>query len=173
MSEENTLQIPNRLEKLFSQFPDLIFKGLDAKGIPVIIVTKQILISVLTYLKDNTEQQFNYLSCLSGIEEEDKFGVVYHLYSTILNHQVVLKAYTDKDNPEIPSVSSLWVTADWFEREVYDMYGIIFSEHPNLKRILLPDDWEGYPLRKDYQLNEPKSYLNVEREWAKELRTKG
>jgi len=168
---ENTVEIPKRLEKLLSQFPGLVFKGLDAKNVPVLIVQKQDMAAVTAYLKDNAEQKFDYLSCLSGIEEPDKFGVVYHFYSTILNHQVVLKIYTDKDNPEVPSVSSIWITADWFEREAYDMYGIIFSEHPNLKRILLTDDWEGYPLRKDYQLNEPKSYLNVEREWAKELRT--
>ncbi|MFA6542090.1 MAG: NADH-quinone oxidoreductase subunit C, partial [Bacteroidota bacterium] len=83
-----------------------------------------------------------------------KLGVTYHLYSMVHRHKFVLKVEVPTDAPNIPSVESVWKTANWHEREAFDMYGIQFSGHPDLRRILLPDDWEGYPLRKDYEVPE-------------------
>jgi NADH-quinone oxidoreductase subunit C len=103
-------------------------------------------------LRDDSELQFDMLMCLSGLHylKEEELGVVYHLHSTKLDHYVTLKVRVSTEQPEIPSVESIWKTADWHEREAWDMVGVKFEGHPNHKRILLPDDWEGHPLRKDY-----------------------
>jgi NADH-quinone oxidoreductase subunit C len=113
-------------------------------------VPKEILLDLCKELKNNKEFSFDFLMCLSGVDYLNRFEVVYHLYSMGLKHKLVLKVSIDRQNPEVDSVVSVWAGADWHEREVYDMFGVIFKGHPNLKRILLPDDWEGYPLRKDY-----------------------
>jgi NADH-quinone oxidoreductase subunit C len=110
---------------------------------------------ICRFLRDNEAMQFDYLSCLSGVDYNNAYlGVVYHLSSTVYKHKIVLKARCTKENPHIRSVSDIWRAADWYEREVFDLFGIIFDGHPDLRRILLPDDWEGYPLRKDYKVQE-------------------
>jgi NADH-quinone oxidoreductase subunit C len=109
------------------------------------------------FLRDTENLYFDYLSCLTGIDngpEKNTMEVLYHLYSIPYNHSLVIKVVTDREHPELPTVSDLWRTADWHEREAYDMFGIKFSGHPDLRRILLPADWEGFPLRKDYQEQE-------------------
>jgi len=89
--------------------------------------------------------------CLSGLEMLEQYFVVYHLYSMKYGHKITLRCGDLKNNEVIvPSVSSVWPTAEWHEREAYDFFGIRFSDHPDHRRILCPDDWEGYPLRKDY-----------------------
>lgn len=113
-------------------------------------------------LRDNSKTYFDFLSCLTGIDygvEAGRFGVVYHLASIPYQTQLVLKISQANDRnpgelPAFPSISSVYRTADWHEREAYDFYGIFFEGHPDLRRILLPDDWEGYPLRKDYKTAE-------------------
>ena len=100
--------------------------------------------------------------CLSGVDlgaKEEYLSVVYHLYAMQHRHNVVLKAPVPKTDAHLPSVSHIWKTADWHEREAYDLYGILFEGHTDLRRILLPDDWEGYPLRKDYK--EPDFYRGM------------
>jgi NADH-quinone oxidoreductase subunit C len=110
---------------------------------------------ICQYLRDEELMQFDYLSCISGMDYANgTFGVVYHLASTVHKHKVVLKAFCTKENTHIQSVSAVWGTANWHEREAFDMFGIIFDGHPDLRRILLPDDWEGNPLRKDYKVQE-------------------
>lgn len=110
---------------------------------------------ICLFLRDESALQFDYLSCLSGIDYNDgTFGVVYHLASTVHKHKIVLKAFCRKENLHVQSVSQVWGTANWHEREAFDLYGIVFDGHPDLRRILLPDDWEGYPLRKDYKVQE-------------------
>lgn len=94
---------------------------------------------------------FDYLMCLSAVDYKDRLAVVYHLYSFSLRDKVSLKVFLGRDNPEIESVTAVWPAADWQEREAFDMFGIKFKGHPDLRRILLPDDWQGHPLRKDYQ----------------------
>jgi NADH-quinone oxidoreductase subunit C len=93
--------------------------------------------------------------CLSGVDYTGgKLGVVYHLNSMKLNQKIVLKVDLTVETLHVQSVESVWKTANWHEREAFDLYGIIFDGHPDLRRILLPDDWEGYPMRKDYQVPE-------------------
>ncbi len=110
---------------------------------------------ICLFLRDDNEMQFDYLSCLSGVDYNDRtLGIVYHLASMVYNHKIVLKTFYTRTDPHIQSVSNVWGTANWHEREVFDLFGIIIDEHPDLRRILLPDDWEGNPLRKDYRIQE-------------------
>ena len=90
--------------------------------------------------------------CLTGVDWVTHLMVVYHLESTTLRHTIVLKAkITDRENPEVETVCDIWRTAEFHEREVFDLFGVKFTNHPDLRRILLEDDWEGFPLRKDYK----------------------
>ncbi len=111
--------------------------------------------NICVFLRDDPSLNFDSLMCLSGVDYNNgSFGVVYHLASTVLKHKIVLKVIVPKDNLHVQTVSAVWGTANWHEREAFDMFGIIFDEHPDLRRILLPDDWEGHPLRKDYKVQE-------------------
>ncbi|MBI5328803.1 MAG: NADH-quinone oxidoreductase subunit C [Deltaproteobacteria bacterium] len=126
------------------------------------LIRKESLLEVCKFLKDNSELQFNFLSDIAGIDyfpQNPRFEVVYHLYSISQKHRVRLKIKTE-DGETVPSVTPVWSGADWAEREAYDMFGIIFEGHPNLKRIYMPDEWEGFPLRKDYPLKGYKDRYN-------------
>lgn len=121
---------------------------------PVLLVSPNEIDKMSVFLHDNQELQFDSLVLLSGVDEvkANLLSVYYHIESTSLKHKIVLKVVTDRSNPEVNSVTSVWKGADWHEREAYDMYGIKFTNHPDLRRILMPYDWEaGYPLRKDYE----------------------
>jgi len=110
---------------------------------------------ICLFLRDDSEMQFDYLSCLSGVDYSNgTLGIVYHLSSMVLKHKIILKTFCMKENPHVQSVSEVWGTANWHEREVFDLFGIVIDGHPDLRRILLPDDWEGNPLRKDYKVQE-------------------
>ena len=160
------------VDKLKAKFRDKI-SGSNLENIdPWIEVTPSGLLEVCRHLRDDAALAFDYLSCISGVDylhtDEKKAAksewkphteVVYHLYSMRHKHSLVVKVIlprwkNDKagELPEVPSVSKLWSTADWHEREVYDLSGVFFTGHPNLRRILCPEDWEGYPLRKDFPL---------------------
>lgn len=116
-----------------------------------IIVQPEQLHSLMTQLKVDPDCQFDYLFCLSGVDWGAELGVVYHLESTTHRHSIVVKVKTtDRENPTLDSVYDIWMTAEFHEREVYDFFGITFNNHPNLKRLFLTDEWEGFPLRKDY-----------------------
>jgi NADH-quinone oxidoreductase subunit C len=106
--------------------------------------------SLAKQLKESKELAFDFLFNLTGVDNGDNLGVVYHLDSTTFHHVVVVKVSTNRQNPEIPTVSDIWRTAEFHEREAFDFLGIIFKNHPDLRRIFLDDDWKGYPLRKDY-----------------------
>jgi NADH-quinone oxidoreductase subunit C len=116
---------------------------------------------IARYLKDEPELAFDMLRCLTGLDYPDRAQMCacYDLHSFRHNHQFAVKAYTQRDDPHIPSVASLWPAADWHEREAYDLFGIIFDGHPDLRRILLADDWVGFPLRKDYEF--PREYHGI------------
>lgn len=106
---------------------------------------------LMQQLKENLKTQFDYLFCLTGVDWGAELGIVYHLESTNFRHQLVVKVKTeDRENPTFDSVYDIWATAEFHEREVYDFFGIKFNNHPNLKRLFLTDEWEGWPLRKDY-----------------------
>ncbi|MCE5311094.1 MAG: NADH-quinone oxidoreductase subunit C [Acidobacteriales bacterium] len=109
---------------------------------------------VCQWLKD--EWQFERLSTLTAVdwpERDPRFDVVYHLHSIARNERLRLKCRVGGDAPEIDSVVSVWSGANWYEREVFDLFGIRFRNHPDLRRIMMPEDWQGYPLRKDYPLH--------------------
>ncbi|MEP9411059.1 MAG: NADH-quinone oxidoreductase subunit C [Candidatus Brocadia sp.] len=121
-----------------------------------LIVKKNCIVDIARFLKENEELDFNFLSDICGVdrvETDDVFEVVYHLYSIQKNHRVRLKVSVPPDEPCIPTVTGVWRTADWHERETYDMFGIKFDGHPDLRKILTPEDFEGHPLRKDYPLD--------------------
>lgn len=116
-----------------------------------IAVKPKLLYQLMEQLKNNNETHFDYLFCLSGVDWGEELGVVYHLESTVHRHTIVVKVKTkDRENPKLNSVYDIWATAEFHEREVFDFFGIKFNNHPNLKRLFLTEDWEGYPLRKDY-----------------------
>jgi NADH-quinone oxidoreductase subunit C len=116
-----------------------------------VIVNSESLFQVAEFLKKTTELDFDYLADLAAVDYTDYFEVVYRLVSLTHNHSLVLKTRCyDRDKPAVPSVTSLWRAADFAEREAYDLMGIIFMGHPNLKRLLLWEGFEGHPLRRDY-----------------------
>lgn len=124
--------------------------GLDAGSIEMLELEAKDLIPACKLLKESSETNFEFLVLAGSVELKDTFQMVYNLHSLKTKKSLRIKVSTNKTNPEIPSVSQIWSTCDWYEREAYDMMGIKFSGHPNLKRILNPDNWEGFPLRKDY-----------------------
>jgi NADH/F420H2 dehydrogenase subunit C len=119
--------------------------------LPEVIVPNDQLHSLAKQLKEDEETRFDYLICLTGVDWPDKLSVVYHLTSTIHRHELVVKVYTaGRENPTVDTLSDIWRTAEYHEREVFDLLGIRFNNHPDLRRLFLEDNWKGYPLRKDY-----------------------
>ncbi|MEW6608923.1 MAG: NADH-quinone oxidoreductase subunit C [bacterium] len=119
-----------------------------------IYVSDDRILQICQFLHDDEELNFVYLSDISGVDYSERmprFDVVYHLYSIEKNHRIRIKTAVG-DGESISSVTGIWQGANWFEREVYDLFGVEFENHPDLRRILLPDDWQGHPLRKDYPL---------------------
>lgn len=104
-------------------------------------------------LRDDPELRFDFLDCVTGVDypTDGKIHVVYHLFSYTRKHAFVVKAALDRSDPVLPTVVPVWNVANWQERECYDLLGVLFEGHPDLRRVLLPPDWEGYPLRKDYE----------------------
>ena len=107
--------------------------------------------ALISELKNNSDTNFDYLFCQTGIDFPDHIEILYHLRNTQNNSEIVVKAkIEDRENPSIASVFDLYKTADFHEREIFDLFGVKFNNHPDLRRIFLDDDWEGFPLRKDY-----------------------
>ena len=146
-------------ERIKAKFPDGVERVVECPGDPYCVLKGDALLPVCRWLLDDPELRFDLLSSLGGTDDTKTFQVVYHLTSIPRNQRAVLKVETPRENPSVPSVSSVWKTADWHERETYDMYGIVFDGHPDLRRILLPEDWPGYPLRKDYEF--PDEYQGI------------
>lgn len=116
-----------------------------------VTVPKDELFEICRKLKETTELNFDYLFCLTGMDWGKELGVIYHLESVDKMHNIVVKVQTDdRENPLLDSVNTIWRTAEFHEMEVYDFFGIKFNNHPNMKRLFLPPEWEGFPLRKDY-----------------------
>ncbi len=161
-------QLVDRMTQKFGQR----IVGANLDGIdPWIEISPEGLVEVATYLRDDPDLRFNMLNCISGVDYfhsdpkkaakapwQPHVELVYHLSSTVSKQQLVLKVMLPRwqedregDLPEAPSVAGVWATADWHEREVYDLMGVRFMGHPDLRRILCPEDWVGHPLRKDYE----------------------
>jgi len=152
-------------DRLAKKFSDKVgeFKG-DAPE-PYLSVDPQTLVDVCRYLRDDESLNFEVLSDLTALDwpKQEKIQIVYHLYSYTQRHQIVLKADLPRDNPRIATVEGVWKVANWFEREVYDLFGVIFEGHSDLRRIMLPEDWVGYPLRKDYVEQEEYDGISTQR----------
>jgi NADH-quinone oxidoreductase subunit C len=148
---------------LSEKFGAEIIVGEELGGLqPALLIEPDRIVDVCLELRNNSNTYFDFLSCLTGVDygvEAGKFGVVYHLASIPYKLQLTLKISIahNRDGINLPtfkSLTSVYRTADWHEREAYDLVGIFFEGHPDLRRILLPDDWDGYPLRKDYKTAE-------------------
>ncbi|MFH2003006.1 MAG: NADH-quinone oxidoreductase subunit C [Planctomycetota bacterium] len=137
-------------EKLKSAEVQGVLEFVEGAGDPSIRVDREQIPAVLEYLRDDPDCLLDQLSLLSGVQYDDRFECVYHILSTVLKHDVIIKAHLDKEDPHVPTASAVHPTADWHERETYDLIGIVFDGHPDLRRIYLPDDWVGHPLRRDY-----------------------
>ncbi len=136
-------------EKILELVPDA--QQEENKQFPTFLIPAGNLKVLATHLKEDKELDFDYLFCLSGVDWGTELGVVYHLTSTTLKHSVELKVKTEnRETPEFDTVADLWKSAEFFEREVWDLYGIRFTGHPDMRRIFLEEDWVGYPMRKDY-----------------------
>ncbi len=143
---------------LRDRFPDGVVEVTEHRGEMTIVVRPDIIVEVCRALRDEKQLAYNYLADITAVdwlEREPRYDIVYHLLSLATYAVVRLKVRIggeETPDPEIPSVTPVWPGADWFEREIYDLFGIRFSGHPNQTRILMPQDWVGYPLRKDYPL---------------------
>ena len=147
-----------------TSFPDAI-TGENADSLPQTLnISVARIHQVCEFLHSHESTYFDSLSCLTGIDNGPEVGtmeVIYHLYSIPFDVHLSLKVEIDRGDPAVNTVSDIWRGANWHEREAYDLLGIQFYNHPDLRRILLPDDWEGFPLRKDYQEQETYHTIKV------------
>ncbi|MCJ7552744.1 MAG: NADH-quinone oxidoreductase subunit C [Ignavibacteriaceae bacterium] len=141
--------------KLQENFKEVQFDFSEYKDEFVIKFDKQFILPVCKFLKTNSELEFIMCEDVTAVDwatRKNRFTVVYHIYSLKNNYRIVLKADVDESDCSIDTVSSVWRSANWQERETYDMYGIIFNNHPDLRRIYMPEEFEYHPLRKDFPL---------------------
>jgi NADH-quinone oxidoreductase subunit C len=139
-------------QKVQEKFPEAIINIDEFRGDFSIVIKKEYLIPICEFLKADTELDYNFLTDVAAVdflERNPRFEVVYHLFSLKYYHRIRLKVQVN-ENEDVPSLTFLWDTANWMEREIYDMFGIKFSNHPDLRRILMPEEYEGHPLRKDF-----------------------
>jgi NADH-quinone oxidoreductase subunit C len=157
---------------LRERFADDLVDELQFRGQVAVVVRPAAIVAVCTHLRDDAALAMDYLADLCGIDvggDDDRFEVAYQLTSLRHRHGVRLKARLPGHDPCIDSVVSVWPAANWFEREVFDMFGIRFRGHPDLRRLLMPDNWEGHPLRRDYPLKGPEGWEYPEYEEAMRL----
>lgn len=143
------------LQRLREQLPEALLEVRVWRNETTVVVRPPELPRICRFLRDDSDLAFDFLSDVTGVdrlllpENSPRFEVVYHLYSLHHGRRLRLKVRVD-EGQAVPSVTGVWETANWHEREVYDMFGVSFEGHPDLRRILMPEDWEGHPLRKDY-----------------------
>ncbi len=141
------------LKKLEEKFPGKI-KSSELEVVdPFVIVEASAIADIGNWLRDESDLAFDTLHCLSVVDypKEEKMQVVYHLSSLKRRHWIVLKVETPREGAKVPTVERVWRTANWHEREAYDLFGVWFEGHSDPRRILLPDDWEGHPMKKDWE----------------------
>ena len=153
------------LDQLTAQFEGQFTSPSEPFGLLTLETSTATINALLTYLKNDKELSFNYLTDITAVhypELEKALCVVYHLHSLTNNVRIRVKVFVPVSNPTIPTATTLWEGANWMERETFDFYGIQFTGHPDLRRILLPDDWEGYPLRQDYKTAERYHQIKID-----------
>jgi NADH-quinone oxidoreductase subunit C len=142
-------------QKLKENFPDVNFEISDYKDELTIKLNKKRIVDVCKFIKEDPDLQFNYCTDVTAVDwakRKNRFTVVYNIFSLNLSSRLRLKADVDESDCSIDSVSSVWGSANWHERETYDMYGIKFNNHPDLRRMYMPEEFEHHPLRKDFPL---------------------
>ena len=148
-AKSEKMEIEKLKEKVLSLIPEAQLE--ENKQFVSCFIPAEKFHSLVETLKNSEETAMDYLFCLSGVDMGKELMVVYHLSSTKLGHEIVLKVKTDdRENPAVDTISDLYKSADFYEREVYDMFGIRFNHHPDMRRIFLDENWEGFPCRKDY-----------------------
>ncbi len=147
--------VEQTLNALRKRFGDAVRQVVEFRGDTTVVVDKERIIAILRFLKETPELNYNFLSTLTAIDdwpEEPRFEVIYQLHSMSHSAHLRVKVYTPGDDPVMPTATVVYLNADWHERELYDMFGLTFTGHPDLRRLLMPADWSGHPLRKDYPL---------------------
>jgi NADH-quinone oxidoreductase subunit C len=137
-------------QEVAKQIERQIPEAVSESGESWVVIDPQYLLQVGQFLQTTPGLEFDYLNCITGVDYLDYFEVIYHLTSIWHNHSLVLKVRCSRENPQVPSVVSLWRGADFQEREIYDLLGVTFVGHPNLKRIFMWEGFQGHPLRRDY-----------------------
>src|SRR5579863_1721715 len=161
--KEGPVALDNELVKRYKEkFGPAILEAWTDRKQSILVVARELLAEIALYSRD--DEKFDWLSDLTAVDwpkREKRFDIVLNMYSFEKNERLRLKVHASADE-RVPSVQGIWSTANWMEREVYDMFGVIFEGHPDLKRILLPDEWQGFPLRKDYDI------LTQDTAWVRE-----
>ena len=158
------------------QLPDVVVDSHSRLGDDTIITRPEQLAQLMAFLRHDERAQMNLLRDITAVDymhRVPRFEVVYVLYSMKLKHQLIVRVIVEEAKPQVPTVAALWLIAGWLEREVWDMYGITFTGHPDLRRVLLYEEFEGHPLRKDYaiQASQPRTELIArERDAVEEFR---
>jgi NADH-quinone oxidoreductase subunit C len=162
--------VPAFVEALRAAHPEAVAQLCYFVGDWTVIVPADRLVEAATFLRDHESGRFDYCSDVTATDwpaRAERFDLVYCLYSTRRRHRVRLKVRV-RDGEAVPSVTGVWAAANWLEREVFDMFGVRFAGHPDLRRILMPDEWQGHPQRKDYPLEGPGELLLEDpQEWLK------
>ncbi len=143
------------VEKLNARFGERNIDSSEFRDELTVVIPREIVVDVCRFMKEDGELQFDLLADLCGIDmytPVKRFGVVYNLYSLKKKHRVRLKTFVEEEDPKLPTVTTVWGTANWHERETYDMFGIVFEGHPDLRRVYMPEEFEHFPLRKDFPL---------------------
>jgi NADH-quinone oxidoreductase subunit C len=146
-------------ERVKQRFPDKVLEVSDKKPDPFAVIEPGVIVEVSRFLRDDPETAMDCLSNETGVDYKDRIEVVYHLYSYRYRHGCVLKVKLPRDNPTVATVEEIWRSANWMEREIFDLLGVTFEGHSDMRRILMPEDWPGYPLRKDFV--EPLEYHGI------------
>lgn len=152
---EKSCDVSAPLELLKAQFEEGVIETAMPQGDAVAVVRREQLTKIMAFLKEDPRLLFNVLVDITAVDyaaRKPRFDVVYHLLSLTFNRRLRIKAAAEEDQPAVDTVSHLWSSANWLEREVWDMFGIRFKGHPDLRRILLYDEFQGHPLRKDYPI---------------------
>src|SRR5574341_186150 len=155
---QNTTHYPRYADAslIRTRFAKTIEEIIEAIGEITVVAKREGLVEVMTWLRDEPGLRFNYLSHIGGVDlgefANPRFAIAYQLYSLDHNHRLRVKVFLEEDDARLPTMWNVWKASNWLEREIYDMFGVTFEGHPDLRRILMPADYEGHPLRKDFPI---------------------
>ena len=143
------------IQKVQDKFGGSVLETSDNLGETTVTIKRDCIVDLMQFLNEESDLSFDFLMDVCGVDYLEiggleRYGTTYHLYSMQHNHRIRVKAFIPETDPTIETISHIWEAANWAEREVYDMYGIEFNNHPDMRRILNPDDFEGFPLRKEF-----------------------